>query len=60
MDDTPSRHHKDKKACMVTGNDEVANDNSLSPPSLGTNQMELADKCTEFHATKTASPNRSS
>jgi hypothetical protein len=51
MNDTPTHHHKDKKARTETGTDDNADDTSLSPPSLGTTQTELTDKCTEFQAT---------
>jgi hypothetical protein len=51
MDDTPTRHHKDKKVRTETGADNTADDTSLSPPSLGTTQMELTDEPMEFQAT---------
>jgi hypothetical protein len=53
MDDSPSQHHRNKKARTETGIDDNADETSLSPPSLGTTQMELTDKCTEFQATLT-------
>jgi hypothetical protein len=51
MNDTPTHRHKDKKAHTETGVDNNADDTSLSPPSLGTTQMELTDERTEFQAT---------
>jgi hypothetical protein len=53
MDDTPSQCHRDKKARTETGIHDNANETSLLPPSLGTTQTELTDKCTDFQATLT-------
>jgi hypothetical protein len=54
MDDTPSWHHRDKKACTETDVDDYENETpSLSPTSLGTTQTELTEESTKFQATLT-------
>jgi hypothetical protein len=52
LNDTPTQHHKDKKARTETGTDND-DDASLLPPSLGTAQTELTDERTEIQATLT-------
>jgi hypothetical protein len=52
LNDTPTWHHKDKKARTETGTDND-DDASLWPPSLGTAQTELTDERTEIQATLT-------
>jgi hypothetical protein len=48
---SPLHHHKDKKQHTEDGsNDSTADDASLSPPSIGTNQTELTDERTEILA----------
>lgn len=50
LNDTPTRRHKDKKARMETST-LAEDDNSLSPPSVGTTQTELTDERTEIQST---------
>jgi hypothetical protein len=51
LNSSPARRHKDKKQRMENGsNDSSADDVSLSPPSIGTNQTELTDERTEIVA----------
>jgi hypothetical protein len=48
---SPPHHHKDKKQRTENGsNDSTADDASLSPPLIGTNQTELTDERTEILA----------
>ncbi len=57
IDDTPTHHHKEKKARMETGTNDTADDISLLPPSLGTTQTQLIDEHMEFQATLTTMQN---
>jgi hypothetical protein len=52
---TPSRCHIDKRLHTENGSSDAttiaADDDSLSPPSLGMTQTALTDECTEFQST---------
>jgi hypothetical protein len=51
LNSSPAHRHKDKKQSTENGsNDSTADDVSLSPPSIGTNQTELKDERTEIVA----------
>jgi hypothetical protein len=51
LNSSPARHHKDKKQHTENGsNESTADDVSLLPPSIGTNQTELKDERTEIVA----------
>jgi hypothetical protein len=51
LNSSPARHHKDKKQHTENGsNESTADDVSLLPPSIGTNQTELTDERTEIVA----------
>jgi hypothetical protein len=51
LNSSPARCHKDKKQHTENGsNESTADDVSLLPPSIGTNQTELTDECTEIVA----------
>jgi hypothetical protein len=51
LNSSPACRHKDKKQRTENGsNDSTADDISLSPPSIGTNQTELKDERTEIIA----------
>jgi hypothetical protein len=50
---SPLHHHKDKKQHTENGsNDSTADAASLLLPSIGTNQTELMDECTEILASQ--------